>query len=190
MKPVLTQIETRRAWRALDTRPVPREILENLVRAAHLAPSCFNYQPWRFVVVTDPGQLGRIKETLPKTNAWIHAAPAIIGVCSNRELDCKLSDGRDYFLFDCGMAVANLMAQATEEGLVAHPVAGYEPEKVKPILGIPADWVLITLVNVGYRGADMNLLTDKQKEMETGPRVRKPLGEVLSWDRFIPSVTK
>jgi nitroreductase len=111
-------------------------------------------------------------------------------VCSNRELDCKLSDGRDYFLFDCGMAVANLMAQATEEGLVAHPVAGYEPEKVKPILGIPADWVLITLVNVGYRGADMNLLTDKQKEMETGPRVRKPLGEVLSWDRFIPSVTK
>jgi nitroreductase len=176
MKPVLTQIETRRAWRALDTRPVPREILENLVRAAHLAPSCFNYQPWRFVVVTDPGQLGRIKETLPKTNAWIHAAPAIIGVCSNRELDCKLSDGRDYFLFDCGMAVANLMAQATEEG--------------KPILVIPADWVLITLVYVGYRGADMNLLTDKQKEMETGPRVRKPLGEVLSWDRFIPSVTK
>lgn len=78
----------------------------------------------------------------PETRARFVAIKNL--VASHRDLDCKLSDGRDYF-FGCGMAVGNLMIQATQMGLVAHPIAGYDPLKVKEALAIPQDYILITL---------------------------------------------
>jgi len=176
-------IEARRAKRALSTEPVSREEVELLIRAAHLAQSCFNNQPWRFVVIDDPQILQAVKETMPKGNYWTAPAPVIIAVTSQRDLDCTLSDDRDYFLFGCGMAVGNLMTQATQMDLVAHPIAGYNPVKVKEILGIPEDHTLITLVIVGRPG-DTSQLSDQHRTIELGPRDRKPLAEVMARNRF------
>ncbi len=50
----LARIATRRTVRDFSSEPVPRELVENAVRAASLAPSGANRQPWRFVVVADP----------------------------------------------------------------------------------------------------------------------------------------
>jgi peroxiredoxin/nitroreductase len=175
-------IYTRRAWRAISSEPIPKETITRLIEAAHLAPSCFNNQPWRFIVATGE-ELMKVKEALPGGNYWAKPAPAIIAVASHRDLDCKLSDGRDYFLFGCGMAVGNLMVQATQMGLVAHPIAGYDPLKVKEALGIPQDYILITLVVLGWPG-DPSTLSEKHLQIELGPRERKPLEEVLAWGRF------
>lgn len=180
---LLSAIESRRARRALSSEPVPRELVEEVLHAAHLAPSCFNNQPWRFVAIDDPTVLAKVKEALPDGNYWAKPAPVIIAVASHRDLDCKLSDGRDYFLFGCGMAVGLLMIQATAMGLVAHPIAGYNPITVKNVLGIPQDYVLITLVIVGRPG-DVRALSDKHREIELGPRERKPLKSVVSWNRY------
>ncbi len=173
-------IAVRRAKRALREDSLPREDLQRLIEAAHLAPSCFNNQPWRFVVVTGE-KLGKVKEALPGGNYWALVAPAIIAVAAHRDLDCKLSDNRDYFLFDCGMAVGFLMVQATQMGLVAHPIAGYDPIAVKQALHIPEDYVLITLVVVGKPG-DPARLSEKHRAIELGPRERKPLDQVLCWE--------
>jgi len=175
-------IQARRAWRALSNDPVPTESLETLVAAAHLAPSCFNNQPWRFVVAQDEA-LAKVKAALSGGNYWAQRAPAIFALASEPDLDCKLSDGRDYFLFGCGMAVGMLMIQATQMGLVAHPIAGYDPVAVKEALGIPEHYVLITLVVVGKPG-DPGTLSDKHRETELGPRVRRPLSSVLAWNKF------
>ena len=176
-------IEARRAKRALSTEPVSQEEVELLIQAAHLAPSCFNNQPWRFVVIDDPQTLQAVKETMPKGNYWTAPAPVIIAATSQRDLDCTLSDGRDYFLFGCGMAVGNLMIQATQLDLVAHPIAGYNPVGVKEILGIPEDYTLITLIIVGRPG-DASQLSDQHREIELGPRDRKPLSEVMARNRY------
>jgi nitroreductase len=175
-------IQARRAKRALSSRLVPRELVDRLVEAAHLAPSCFNNQPWRLVVAAGE-TLARVKEALSSGNYWAKPTPVIIAVTSHRDLDCKLSDNRDYFLFGCGMAVGNLMIQATQLGLIAHPIAGYSPQRVKEALGIPADYVLITLVVVGWPG-DPAGLSDKHRKLELSPRARKPLAEVVFWERF------
>ncbi len=177
-------IATRRAWRAISSEPLPKEAITRLIEAAHLAPSCFNNQPWRFVVATGE-KLAAVKEALPGGNYWAKPAPAIIAVASHRDLDCKLSDNRDYFLFGCGLAVGNLMVQATQMGLIAHPIAGYDPLKVKEALGLPRDYILITLIVVGRPG-DVNTLSEKHREIELSPRERKPLEEVLAWERFAP----
>lgn len=173
-------IAARRAKRALREDPIPQEDIERLMEAAHLAPSCFNNQPWRFVVAQGQ-KLEAVKKALPGGNYWALRSPAIVAVASHPELDCRLSDHRDYFLFDCGMAVGFLMIQATQMGLVAHPIAGYDPMAVKAALGIPEDYVLITLVVLGWPG-DPGELSDKHREIELGPRVRKPLSAVAGWN--------
>jgi len=176
-------IETRRAKRALSTEPVSQQQVELLIRAAHLAPSCFNSQPWRFVVIDEEETLAAVKDAMPKGNYWTKPAPVIIAVASQRDLDCALSDDRDYFLFGCGMAVGNVMIQATQMDLVAHPIAGYNPVRVKEMLGIPEEYTLITLVIVGRPG-DVSQLSDQHREIELGPRDRKPLAEVMARNRF------
>lgn len=50
----LAAVRTRRSIRSFSPDPVPFEVIENAIRAASLAPSGANRQPWRFVVVTDP----------------------------------------------------------------------------------------------------------------------------------------
>ncbi|MDY0392540.1 MAG: nitroreductase family protein [Candidatus Bipolaricaulis sp.] len=175
-------IRARRAYRALSGEPVAREALERLVEAAHLAPSCFNNQPWRFVIA-EGETLDRVKGALSGGNYWAKRAPAILALASHRDLDCKLSDGRDYFLFGCGMATGLLMIQATQMGLVAHPIAGYDPPAVKEALGIPEEYILIALIVIGKRG-EASTLSDKHRAIELGPRERKPLSAVVAWNKF------
>ncbi|PLV59116.1 nitroreductase family protein [Thermotoga sp. KOL6] len=174
-------IEWRRARRALKRDKIPREELEILIKAAHLAPSCMNNQPWRFVVVDDENVLSKIHETLPSGNYWMKNAPVLVAVYSQRKLDCELSDRREYFLFDTGLAVGNLLIQATQMGFVAHPVAGYDPVKVKNILNIPEDYILITLIAIGFLG-DEAILSEKHRKIENTERVRKDLSEIVKWN--------
>jgi nitroreductase len=47
------ELQRRRTIRTFSTRPVPREIIEECIRAAGTAPNGANMQPWHFVVVSD-----------------------------------------------------------------------------------------------------------------------------------------
>jgi len=181
---ILEPIEGRRAWRALSAKPLDRETAETVLRAAHLAPSCSNNQPWRLIAVDDPETLASVKAQLSRGNYWAEPAPLIVAIASRRDLDCALSDRRDYFLLGCGMAIGNLMIQATALGLIAHPIAGFKPEGVKEILAISEAYTLITLVIVGHRSDDLSDLSEKHRAVELGLRDRKPLDHVVSWNRF------
>jgi len=101
----------------------------------------------------------------------------IIAVFSREDLDCRIK-GRNYYLFDTGMATAFIMLRATELGLVAHPIAGYREDQVKEILGIPEDMRVITLVIVGQHSETISpLLSEKQVESEEERPERLPLEE-------------
>lgn len=173
----------RRSRRAISEAELTETDLNVLVRAAHLAPSCFNNQPWRFVLVEEPAKLDRIKESLPGGNYWAKKAPLIVAVVSRQDLDCELSQGRIYYKFDCGLAVENLLLQATEMGLVAHPIAGFNPDVTRDTLKIPAEFELITLVIIGKPG-DPEELSDKHRKVELGERKRLSLEDVVSKNEF------
>jgi nitroreductase len=182
---VIDAIRERRAYRSLDPVTVTPDLVNDLAQCAQLAASCFNNQPWRFVFVYDPDQLMKMRAALSKGNEWIHRASLIIAVFSRKELDCAMKDGREYYWFDAGMAVATLVLRATELGLVAHPVAGFNPEKAKEILGIPADMRLITLVNVGRHAADLKPeLSEKQIADEKNRPPRLPLEKFVYHNRY------
>ena len=185
MPEIMHEIEIRRARRALKDEPIRDDIVERILKAATFAPSCFNNQPWRFVVVTGEDNLQRVHDHLPGANYWVKKAPVIVCVAVKKEDDCMLSDGRDYGFFDAGLAVMNLVLQATHEGLIAHPIAGYKPVEIKEALGMPSDHTLITLVAVGYSG-DEGHLNEKHLELEHSKRDRKSMEEVVfrnAWNK-------
>lgn len=179
-------IEARRAYRSLQPVDISEEIIVELAKAAQLAPSCNNNQPWRFVFAYEPDVLLKMRDALSKGNEWIHRASMIIVVLSKKELDCVMPNREFYYAFDTGMAIGLLMLRATELGLVAHPIAGFSPKKTRAILGIPDEWDVITLVNVGKKSPVINeLLSNEQAEREVERPERLPLEKFVFRNRFI-----
>lgn len=177
-------INARRAYRSLQPVEITEELIRDLAAAASLSASCFNNQPWRFVFAYEKEALDKVKGAMSKGNKWTFAASLIIAVCSRRDLDCP-NKGRELYIFDTGMATAFLILRATELGLVAHPIAGYDEQKVKEALAIPADMTVITLVNVGRHLLPANeLLSEEQKEIEKTRPERKPLSEIMRLNRY------
>ena len=126
----------------------------------------------------------RVREGLTKGNVWATTAPLIMVVTGKPADDCRSNEGRDYFKFSCGLAVGEMLLQATELGIVAHPIAGYDPVKVREALSIPVDQVVIALVICGYPGEDEGLLSDKQKAQQRERPERKPIEENFFLDAW------
>lgn len=188
MEHILKAIEIRRANRAYSEKKVPEEIISRIMTAATYAPSCFNNQSWRFVVITEKKPLIKLHDALSSGNYWVKNAPVIVIIATKPELGCQLSDRRDYAFFDCGLAVENMMLQAFNEGLYAHAIAGYDPIKVKQIFSIPGEFIVITLVAIGYPG-DKRHLNEKHSKLENSSRNRKPESEVISYNKWDFEIT-
>jgi nitroreductase len=172
-------VETRRAYRSLAPFEVTEDLIHDFADCVKLSPSCFNNQPWRFVFAYDLVVLSKLFEAMSKGNEWTDQASLIIAVFSEESLDCRVK-GRNYYLFDTGMASAYLILRATEMGLVAHPIAGYDEDKVKEILDIPVNMTVITLIIMGKKMDGISPLLDEKKAQ--GEKVRPPR---LDFDKFV-----
>lgn len=181
--PVNDFLSKRRAYRALAEKSISPAVLTTLAEAAHTSPSWGNSQPWRLVTVFEPSALATLKEALTPGNYWALKAPAITAFVTHPDWGGRLDGGREYALFDTGQAALAYQVQAVTEGLYVHPVAGFDQAKAKAALGIPEDFVLVTLVILGWPGSPEGL-SEKHLESEKGPRNRKPLSEVFAENRW------
>jgi nitroreductase len=177
-------IKKRRAYRSLERVDITRGFVEDLATHAGLAASCFNFQPWRFMFVYEQEVLEKVWPNLSKGNKWVESASMIIVVFARPEDDCSPGK-RDYYLFDTGMACSNLILRATELGLVAHPIAGFNSQKVIEALGIPEDYKVITLIIVGKKAKEMNPhLSEEQIGWEKERPERKPLSQYVFHNKY------
>jgi nitroreductase len=183
MSEIIKEMTERRARRAISEESIPREVLDRIFNAAILAPSCNNKQPWRFLVCTEGGAIGTAREALLGGNYWAQKAPVLVVAMTSYDLDCKLTDDRDYAWFDTGMAVGNLLLQATREGLYAHPMAGFDPFVLREKFNIGEETRIITMIAIGKPGESSHL-NEKHLASETSERTRKPVEEVFSWEEW------
>jgi nitroreductase len=167
-----------RRWspRAFAEQPVESDKLASLFEAARWAPSSSNEQPWRFVVATkdDPAAYDRLLACLLEGNRkWAFRAPVLLVSVARTQFE---DDGKPnrHAVHDAGMALENLLLQATALGLVAHPMAGFNIEQARADLKIPADFEPVAMVAVGYPG-DPALLPDYLQQREANPRERTPV---------------
>jgi nitroreductase len=171
-----------RRWspRAFASRRVEDEQLDALLEAARWAPSCFNAQPWRFAVARaddDPAAHARLAALLfPKNLRWAAHAPLLIVTAARRVFD----DGKpnQHAWHDVGLAVGNLLAQATSMGLVVHQLAGFDREQARIELGLPDDCDPVTMLAIGFPG-EPSQLDDDLRERELAPRTRIALTDLI-----------
>lgn len=180
--PILKEIDQRRAKRALATTPIAEEVLLRLAKAAHTAPSSFNYQPWRMVTVKDPEVLAKLKETIAPRNYWVNNAPAITAFVTNPDWSLTLADV-PYSHFELGMATMAYQIQAIAEGLYVHPIVGFNNKDAKKVLGIREEDTLQVLVILGYPG-EKDTLNETHLASENSQRIRKNLDEIIAFDRW------
>lgn len=176
-------LEKRRAYRALEKYNPTEEVINLLATAASKAPSCFNKQPWNFVFVKNQKILSELGETLAKGNEWAQKSSMTIAVFTKIDDDCRIK-GRNYYLFDTGLAVSNILLAATDIKLVAHPIAGFDEEKAKKILNIPEDFKLITLIITGKHDSDYRDLEKHQLESELKRPERKKIDSFCFIDHY------
>jgi nitroreductase len=163
-------IQKRRAYRSLKPFSITQQLIDDLSSCAQLSPSCFNNQPWRYIFVYDKQTLIKMQDCLSTGNEWAYNASLLIAVVSKKDYDCVIRD-RLYYQFDTGLATGFLILRATELNLVAHPIAGFSPKKVREILEIDDDLEVITLVIVGKHSdtVDSNLSEKQQHDETTRP---------------------
>ncbi|MBU4486967.1 MAG: nitroreductase family protein [Candidatus Delongbacteria bacterium] len=155
-------IQKRRSYRGLEPIVIADNMIKELATAASLAPSCYNNQPWKFIFVRSKEQLKKMKAVMNKGNEWTFSASCIIAVMSKKELDCVIKD-REYYLFDTGLGVGQLLLKATELGLVTHVIAGYSPDKTKEILNVPEEWNVIALIALGKKSKKKKIIGDESR---------------------------
>jgi len=177
-------LEKRRAYRSLKPFEVTDELINDLAVSAGLGPSCYNKQPWRYVFVYEEEALNKLHDALPGGNSWAKKASLLVAVFSRRDFDCIVKD-REYYLFDTGTATGFMILRATEMGLVAHPMAGFDEDKVKEALNIPVDMKVITLIAIGKYSEEIDPdLPEKMVEIEKKRPERKPVEEFVYKNKF------
>ncbi len=155
----MTQTEIRDALTVIHSRkrPVSREMLEILLRAAMAAPSAVNKQPWAFVAVTDRKTLDELGDKLPYAKMLKQAQAAIV-VCG--DMKRALSDWeQEFWIQDCSAATQNLLLAAEATGLGAVWTAVYPAkdrmQTVREVLNLPDTVIPLNVIPVGWpKGTD------------------------------------
>jgi len=168
----------KRRWspRAFSDRMVESEKLQSLFEAARWAPSSFNEQPWSFIIATKqkPEEHARLLSCLVEKNQqWAHLAPVLIVSIAKLKFEKGGKPNRHAF-HDVGLAMGNLLVEATALGLFGHQMAGFFPEKVREIYDVPEEFEPVAAIAIGYAG-DVDLLPENFRGQELGPRRRKPI---------------
>ena len=170
-------VANRRSPRAFDRdRKISPEMLSNLLEAARWAPSADNIQPWRFIVgQKNDATHQKIVSTLSEGNRiWAEHAPILILAVTQEEGE---RGKQSYAWHDLGLATTQMVLQASAMELYAHIMAGFSKDEARSAFSIPAEYVPLTVIAIGYLG-DVENLPEKLQAREKAPRIRKTLDEI------------
>lgn len=175
--PLLEWIEKRWSPRAISPEALDREEVAAVIEAARQAPSCFNEQPWRFIVAQDAESLAVLRSFLSEKNLrWAGKAPVLILILATKTFKASGKPNR-WNQFDSGTAWGFLSLEALRRGYVTHGMAGFSRVRATETLKIPEDYDVIAMVAMGRYGNPEELDADFLEEEQ--PSERMPLEEIL-----------
>ncbi|MEJ2760364.1 MAG: nitroreductase family protein [Gammaproteobacteria bacterium] len=178
--PINDVLDRRWSGRAFDPDRKPsRRQLVALLEAARWAPSCFGDEPWRYIVCareTNPEAWQNALACLSEGNqAWAGSAPVLMLAVSSLAFSGNGKPNR-WAQYDTGAASMSLVTQATDLGLMAHQMGGFDAGRAKQMFSIPQDHEPMAMIAVGYQ-LPREAIPEALLERELAPRRRRPLGE-------------
>ncbi|MBI2958427.1 MAG: nitroreductase family protein [Chloroflexi bacterium] len=170
----------RRSVRRFNSDPVSEEDVRSILEAARWAPSWANTQCWRFVVVRDPQVREALAGTLTPTNRGMDAlrkAPVAIAVCAELgragfKQGQATTDKGDWFMFDCGLAVQNMVLAAHSLGLGTVIIGLMDAKGAAKVLMLPDNIAFVALMPLGH--PDHRPIAPPRKE----------LSDLVYYDRY------
>lgn len=175
-------VNKRYSCRAYDTeKPLPRDVIEEIIEAGRLSPSACNSQPWRFVVVDDEEKIKEVAKTtqslLLGINKFTPDVKAFIVIVKESkafsEKVAEIMKKRDYVPYDIGIATATMCYKATELGVGSCILGWYDGDKIKNILSVPDNRSIELVIALGYPKTD-----------EVPPKRRKNMELVLNYNSW------
>ena len=163
-------INKRCSVRNYSDTPVEKEKIEYLLEAARLAPSATNAQPWKFLLITSPEQLGKVYSCYPRE--WIKNAPACIIIYVDHAQSWKrASDGKDHADIDAAIAAEHICLAAAEQDLGSCWVCNFNTELCRELFPQNETLEPVIWIPFGY---------PKDPEVFTNtPKKRKKLDEII-----------
>jgi nitroreductase len=134
--------------RAYDSKPLPTELVDQVLEAGRLAPSACNKQPWHFIVITDPEKRKSLSEAYSRE--WFWTAPVIIVVCVDKAKAWTRKDGVSYAWVDAAIAVDHMTLCAADLGLGACWIGAFQDDKLREVLQLPAGIDAVAMLPLGF----------------------------------------
>lgn len=190
--PIDSLLAARWSPRAFADRPLDSAVLRQLFEAARWAASCFNDQPWNYIVATreHPEEFQKMLACLTEGNqVWARHAPVLAISVARSSFQHNGSPNR-HAQHDVGAASACLALEATSLGLAVHQMGGFDAARARETYNIPAGFEPMAAIAIGYPG-DPASLPEKLRQMETGPRSRRPIADFVfsgAWASVAPFV--
>ena len=166
-------IETRKSVRSYKPKEVEEDKLNYILNAFRKAPSAKNFQPWKLVVVKNKKI---IKDLVVACNnqTFLQEAPILIAACAKEnEAYGTMGGYMNSYPIDIALAFEHLILAAAEQGLGTCWIGAFKEKLVKDILSVPEDVRVVALTPVGYPSREATI------------RGRKPLVEIISYDKYI-----
>ncbi len=145
-------LRKRRSIRQFQDKPVEQEKIDTLVEAMLRSPSSRGFNPWEFVVVTDPQTIGALSQSKPHGASFMKNAPLVIVVCAD-------STKSDVWIEDCSIATLIIHLEATDLGLGScwvqirrreHSEKMPSENYVKNLLGLRDEMAVLAMLAIGY----------------------------------------
>ncbi|HCC71698.1 MAG TPA: nitroreductase [Bacteroidales bacterium] len=157
-KEMLNLINKRQSDRGYINKEVEQEKLERILEAGRLAPSACNSQPWKFIVVNEPGLRTEVSRAATAKelgfNKFIDQAPILIVIVREKPNFVPRIGGsiknKDYSIIDIGIAAENICLQATADELGTCILGWFNEKKVKQLLNIPENKRAELIITLGY----------------------------------------
>ena len=170
---VVAALKKVRQARQFQDKPVPDELVQQLLEVARWSGSSRNTQPWHFIVVTDKDQLRALSEARPSIN-WVRDVAVAFAIALNDEAEPNRS-------YDEGRVTERVLDAAYLLGLgggTAWYGTSEQEDRARQILGVPANMACRSLIALGY----VKTFNDARPNKNTPGR--KPLSEIVSYGKY------
>ena len=186
-QPIHDLLASRWSPRAFDSdRAVSQDDLVALFEAARWAPSCFNEQPWRYLVwdrfEDAAGWQSALECLAPKNQEWALQAP-VLALIACSDVFVHNDKPNRWSQYDAGQATASLTTQAMAMDLYVHQMGGFDAEEVGKRFGLPDGITAMAMMAIGYAG-DPDSLDEGFRTAETAERERKALDDILFYGKW------
>lgn len=152
----------RRSTRRFESKPVEREKLTTLLKAAMAAPSACNLQPWEFIVIDEAERLKQLKECIGADNGRHYNAAAAVVVCANTKYIPPEWHSRGES--DTAAAIENMLLAACTMGLGAVWIGDIDRDASRALLDIPPHVSVNAAVLLGYPAEEKKPRTQYTQE--------------------------